>query len=417
MPPVKQVHESTLDLLKNNLRHFVEISGWLSTNSQFINRIGTGNCDMYYSPTANESTPSCAVYDTGFTDRSSANQSGNWFDLYKIIHGSHHIPQIQKINLESDYLRAAFHIQQDILSQPDAAQRRTQIENRRTLQAPNYQVDIKKILMAHKYWEKSANYLYSRGVTQEQIMRHKIGSMQWTFDVYYGDKCVKVTSQVVSIPNIFRGTARDVELRVDDLSFQKAISNLGKDVIDAIARDNGYNPDYVDVPTLAKAVLPGRFLMYGTTQYLWNTGALFKPDNSRRNLAQCLVTEGRFDGLGLEAAGYPVVQAKRNDILGGNLSNAFKDVSEVVIVEDNDGGAGVARTAWLKSKLGNKPIRVVTPTHPFKDTNDLIQIQATECESNGMYQPHRYQRVSNLMIDNKVYRLKLNDSKWGDWGS
>jgi hypothetical protein len=398
------VHESTFDLLKNNLRHFLEISGWLSTNSHSAKKIGRGTCDMYYSPTATERTPSCAIYDTGFTDRSSANQSGNWFDLYKIMHGSY-IPETPENKLESDYLRAALHIQRDILSQPDAAVRRTQIEERRTQPTPTYEVDIKKILTAHKYWTRSAEYLYSRGVTQEQIMRHKIGSMPWTFDVAYGDKTVKVPCRVVSLPNIFRGNARDVELRVDDLSFQKAISNLGKDVIDAIARDNEYNPDYVDVPTLAKAILPGRFWMYGTTQYLWNTDSLFKPDNSRRNLAQCLVTEGRFDALGLEAAGYPVVQVKRNTILGENLLKAFKMVGEIIIIEDNDSVAGALRTEWLKSKLGNKPIRVVTPTHPFKDTNDLIHIQDAQCESNGLYQPHRYQRVSKLMTDNQVYCL------------
>ena len=402
------IHESTFDLLKNNLRHFVEISGWLTTNSQFAKKIGRGTCDMYFSPTATEKTPSCAIYDTGFSDRSSANQSGNWFDLYQIMHGSP-VPHTPTMKFESDYLRAALHIQRDILSQPDTAQRRTQIENRRTLQAPTYPVDIKKILTAHKHWEKSADYLYSRGVTTEQIMRHKIGSMLWTFDIYVGGKTIKVPTRVVSLPNIFRGKARDVELRVDDLSFQKAISNLGKDVIDAIAKGYGFNPDWVSIADLAKAVLPGRFWMYGTTQYLWNTDALFKPDMTRRNLAQCLVTEGRFDALGLEAAGYTVVQAKRNDILGENLLKAFKRVGEIIIIEDNDGGAGAVRTEWLKSKLGNKPIRVVTPTHPFKDTNDLIQIQATECESNGMYQPHRYQRVSKLMTDNQVYRLKLND--------
>ena len=80
------IHESTLNLLKNNLRHFVEISKWLTTNPQFAKKIGSGKCDMYFSPIANERTPSCAIYDTGFTDRSSANQSGNWFDLYKISH-------------------------------------------------------------------------------------------------------------------------------------------------------------------------------------------------------------------------------------------------------------------------------------------------------------------------------------------
>ncbi len=241
----------------------------------------------------------------------------------------------------------------------------------------NYKADA---LKAADNFAVALPYLQQRKVQPTVAIDHLAGAVieyphgyQKLDGSWLNFKCLRY-----SFPNTLGDTVRGINHRLDEDSaylaisrYQDQIAELREDYNERLKAD-GKPSIVLSAAKVVELAFGDKYLRKGP-MLAYNADLLVRmlPDGRRemRSWSAMLINEGKeIDVLSVLSAGYPIVGIPQKNSL--DFVPAFARVSHKIIVADNDGGKGMEKALWIKSRLGEGMI--ISPPNPFKDLNDML---------------------------------------------
>lgn len=243
------------------------------------------------------------------------------------------------------------------------------------------------VLRGYDNFEIALPFLRSRAITEGVARNHYLGATlnfpatyHFTDGRELGLSCVRYT-----IPNLWGEQVRGINLRRDDNSALRAVqgveTRLRTNLRADIAQRKRTTPERVSDEDIARYIFPKYQKRRSSRNVIFNLSRLVMLSDGAlcyHPLSYVFVTEGEYDALALESAGYPAVSLKLNRTL--DPSQAFKGVNLIYIIADNDppaqkpGGIEVNEALEMARAL-QKQIgrgRVITPPRDYKDANEVV---------------------------------------------
>lgn len=205
-------------------------------------------------------------------------------------------------------------------------------------------------------------YLKQRGLTRETASHFHLGveRKDWRYHFLDGSDYT-FRRQYLTIPNLLRGKVRGMKLRRDEAYSRNAYEIEGE-AIELLRQDMLKRNQKADSNASYQAAYGFKFMQWEGSQ----ASAIFNADEllEAYPIEHCIVSEHEIDTMLLWQLGYIAVSTTVNHIT--DYQQAFQNVLNLVIIADNDGGAGLNKAVQIRELAGKG--RIILPE--MKDAND-----------------------------------------------